>query len=58
MLRWCIQTGVVPIPKSQRLDRIEENASVFDFSIDIEDMQTMNSWNQNLHTDWDPSDVH
>ena len=57
MIRWSIQTGVIPIPKSQRLERIAENAEVFDFVISAKDMEMMNSWHENLHTDWDPSDV-
>ena len=57
MIRWSIQTGVIPIPKSQRQERIAENAEVFDFVISAKDMEMMNSWHENLHTDWDPSDV-
>lgn len=31
LLRWCVQRGVVAIPKSTRQERIVENAQVFDF---------------------------
>mgnify|MGYP000002393741 FL=1 len=38
MLRWHIQRGVVVIPKSTHIERMEENFNVFDFSISDEDM--------------------
>ncbi len=37
-IRWCLQRGIVPLPKSVTPDRIRENAKVFDFSIAEEDM--------------------
>ncbi|GMG31109.1 unnamed protein product [Aspergillus oryzae] len=49
----CIQ-GFVPLPKSATPERILENANVFDFELDEDDMQS-------LHTDdyapstWDPT---
>ena len=33
VLRWLIQRGVVAIPKSARRERLEENISVFDFTL-------------------------
>ena len=41
MLRWHIQRGVVVIPKSTHLERMEENFRVFDFTLGEEDMQTI-----------------
>ena len=38
MLRLHIQRGVVVIPKSTHIERMEENFNVFDFSISDEDM--------------------
>jgi diketogulonate reductase-like aldo/keto reductase len=38
MLRWCIQHGTVPIPKSSNPQRIRENFDVFDFELSPEDM--------------------
>jgi methylglyoxal/glyoxal reductase len=38
LLRWDLQKGVVTIPKSVRRERIEENANIFDFLLDAEDM--------------------
>lgn len=39
MLRWNIQRGVVVIPKSTHLERMQENIDVFDFSITEDDMK-------------------
>jgi diketogulonate reductase-like aldo/keto reductase len=38
MLRWALQRDIVVIPKSVRRERLEENARVFDFTLDDEDM--------------------
>lgn len=42
-IRWCLQNGVVPLPKSVNSARIAENADVFDFEIDKEDMEKINA---------------
>ena len=55
LIRWVLQRGIVVIPKSSRKGRIYENANVFDFTISAEDMKTLDSFNQDLRTSWDPS---
>ena len=40
-VRWCLQQGVLPLPKSVHANRIEQNAQVFDFQIDGEDMKAI-----------------
>lgn len=42
-IRWCLQNGVLPLPKSVTPSRIQENAEVFDFVISDEDMQAINA---------------
>lgn len=37
-LRWCLDQGVLPLPKSVTPDRIRENREVFDFSLSPEDL--------------------
>lgn len=38
-IRWSLQMGFLPIPKSATPSRIKENSEVFDFEISPEDMQ-------------------
>jgi diketogulonate reductase-like aldo/keto reductase len=57
LIRWAIQHNLVVIPKSANADRIRENADVFDFEITAEDMQTLDGFNENLRTCWDPTNA-
>ena len=43
VLRWLIQRGVVAIPKSARRERLEENISVFDFTLSDAQMATIST---------------
>ncbi|MEG1985604.1 MAG: aldo/keto reductase [Clostridia bacterium] len=38
LIRWCLQKGVIPLPKSVTLNRIFENINVFDFELTSNDM--------------------
>lgn len=38
VLRWHMQRGIIPIPKSSNEGRIKENLDIFDFEISQEDM--------------------
>ncbi|MBQ9784230.1 MAG: aldo/keto reductase [Clostridia bacterium] len=42
-LRWCLQNGTLPLPKSVTPSRIAENADIFDFSISDVDMALINA---------------
>lgn len=57
LLRWGLQHDIIVISRSSRKPRIYENAQVFDFELQKEDMKVLNSLNQNLHTGWDPSNA-
>lgn len=41
-IRWCLQNGVLPLPKSVTPSHITENTDVFDFEITAEDMRIIN----------------
>lgn len=40
-IRWSLQMGFLPLPKSVTKERIHENAAVFDFELSIQDVQTI-----------------
>ena len=50
LVRWSLQHDYVPLPKSSRKARIIENAQVEGFSIDDEDMATMDGLDEYLVT--------
>ncbi len=54
LIRWSLQVGVVPLPKSTHKERIEENINVFDFELSSEDMQAIQSLNQNIRLSPNP----
>lgn len=41
ILRWHLQRGIVVIPKSTHIERMEENFNVFDFTLSEDDMATI-----------------
>ena len=43
VVRWAIQKGVQPLPKSKNKSRISENFNVFDFELTEEDMMKLDS---------------
>lgn len=57
MLRWCIQKGVVLLPKTTHKDRLKENMEVFDFELDTDDMKELKDLDKNYRTCWDPTNV-
>jgi len=40
-IRWSLQRGYLPLPKSTHPDRIAENAQVFDFALEQADMEML-----------------
>lgn len=42
-LRFCIQNGIVPLPKAASRERMRENMNLFDFTISDEDMNRINT---------------
>ncbi|OJJ42893.1 hypothetical protein ASPZODRAFT_136742 [Penicilliopsis zonata CBS 506.65] len=54
MIRWSLQMGFVPLPKSVTPSRIGENKEVFDFELSVEDMQRLDTGDY-APTDWDPT---
>jgi diketogulonate reductase-like aldo/keto reductase len=46
ILRWHYQNGIVTIPKSASNKRLLENISIFDFTLDAEEMGTIDGLNE------------
>lgn len=46
ILRWHVQRGIIPIPKSSNEERIKENLSIFDFELSNDDMKTIDLLNE------------
>ena len=57
LIRWQLQLGVVTIPKSSRAERIRENADVFDFELEPEDIVAIDGLNENRRFGKDPDHV-
>ncbi|CAI7608094.1 unnamed protein product [Penicillium pancosmium] len=54
MIRWSLQMGLLPLPKSVTPHRIRENAEVFDFELSADDMKLLDT-GEYCPTDWDPT---
>nr|CAZ96153.1 NADP-dependent D-sorbitol-6-phosphate dehydrogenase [Saccharum hybrid cultivar R570] len=50
VLRWGLQRNTVVIPKTSKLERLQENFEVFDFDISSEDMEKMEAVDRNYRT--------
>lgn len=46
LVRWCLQQGIVPLPKASTKQHIEENIDVFDFELGAGDMELLNELNE------------
>jgi diketogulonate reductase-like aldo/keto reductase len=51
LLRWCLQHGLLVIPKSVHRDRIRENAQIFDFTLSPQDMAELDALDRTGGTD-------
>lgn len=57
ILRWQIQHGLSPIPKSVRKARIEENINVFDFALTDDDVAAIDALDTGRRGGPDPAEV-
>ena len=53
-LRYLLQMGVIPLPKSDVPEHIAENIASFDFELSQEEMQTLKDMNRLQRTNKDP----
>jgi len=57
VLRWSLQKGYLPLPKSVHEMRIKENILLFDFNLDAEDIAFIDSLKGSAKTAKDPDTV-
>jgi diketogulonate reductase-like aldo/keto reductase len=57
LLRWSLQKGFVPLPKSVVPSRIEENADIFDFELTTDEMEKLET-GEYAPCSWDPTTSH
>lgn len=55
LLRWSVQLGCVVIPRSVRPARIEENAEIFDFELDRNQMEAIGGLDREARIGPDPA---
>lgn len=41
LLRWSIQQGLLPLPKTMKKERMKENSQIFDFELSAEDIEAL-----------------
>ncbi len=56
-LHWAVQKGISVIPKSSNPERIISNGNIFDFVIEQEDMDILDTLNENYHSSSIPEDL-
>jgi 2,5-diketo-D-gluconate reductase A len=54
ILRWHVQLGAIPIPKSADPARLRQNLAVFDFELDARQMAVLDGVNRDNRTGGDP----
>jgi diketogulonate reductase-like aldo/keto reductase len=55
ILRWCVQQGTVPLPRSTNPEHIQENFEIFDFELTKDDMLRLDSISDGDRVTWDPA---
>lgn len=55
LIRWCIEHKFIVIPKSGTKEHIQDNADVFDFSLDQEDIKKLDNLDEQFRLLYDTS---
>lgn len=53
LIRWSLQHGYVPLPKTQNVTRLRENLEVYDFELSDEQMKMLDHPDAYEPTDWE-----
>ena len=57
LLRWCIQRGIVAIPKATTREKLEQNCQIYNFDISNSDLETISDMNCNDRRNYDPDKI-
>lgn len=57
LLRWCIQRGIVAIPKATTYEKLEQNSRLYFFDISNSDLETISDMNCNERRNYDPDRI-
>ena len=52
-MRWSVQHGYVPLPKSVRSERVAQNVDVFGFELSAQEMAALDALDERLFTEWE-----
>ena len=56
-IRWSLQSGIITIPKSTKINRLDQNCDVFGFELSSDEMQKMSTLDCDMRVSWDPRTV-
>lgn len=55
LLRWSVDKGFIPLPKTVHVARLAQNLDVFDFDLTAEEVKTLDDKNANHVYCWEPT---
>ncbi len=57
LLRWSLEKGFIPLPKSSKKERIENNINLYDFELTNDEISDLDDLSDNDRVSWDPTGV-
>lgn len=57
VLRWCVQHGTVPLPKTTNREHMHDNIDIFDFELTPAEMTAINNLSDGTRVCWDPNRI-
>lgn len=54
VLRWLVQQGIIVIPKTWNPDHLKENIDIYDFTLTVEEIHSIDSLNTNKFLNYNP----
>ena len=57
ILRWCIQRGIIAIPKANTKEKLLQNSQLYNFDMSTPDLETISDMNCNERRNYDPDKI-